>query len=421
MRRRSRTVDFSTPTRREIVHAYVERFDVRDTSQAGRIADDIEMATKPLAEHLVLIPVAAHQEALQIMPALEQYAQQETKQPFSVILGLNSPTDEVDSPAIGATLEQVERAKQQFPHVDIRTSLTHYDVPTIGTIRRDLWNGALLASMDQGAYTQKDVEIIGVNHDIDTISMSPRYIKRVQEYYGRRQRAHDNAGMQSTPHAPKSTLIKHAPSLAYPVISKGVYWIDFYHREMNTAYEAGMVFPLSYYANMDGFDPDARTHEVGSIFPREISQHKILGTNMQTSPRRYIDRLKYGYDKLWTDDSFGPDDQCRLPAIPTADMTIDELEAVILHEASIRQTIANIATRAIYTVLSQETDPTNDEMDVDAIEQTVNQTINRKLYLTTAVLERVVQSPRLAKEARSLYGDVDFIMEITDQLIDGED
>jgi hypothetical protein len=60
-------------------------------------------------------------------------------------------------------------------------------------------------------------------------------------------------------------------------------------------------------------------------------------------------------------------------------------------------------------------------MDVDAIEQTVNQTINRKLYLTTAVLERVVQSPRLAKEARSLYGDVDFIMEITDQLIAGED
>jgi hypothetical protein len=421
MPRQPRTPDFSNPTRREIVHAYVERFTPVDIAHAAHIADDIEKSAIPLANHLVIVPIAAHQEQRQVAPALAQYARQQTDQPFSVILGLNSPTHEIGNPGIDDTLEQIEHAKRQFPAVDIRTSLNHYDSPTIGTIRRDLWNGALLASMDQGAYTQEDVEIIGVNHDIDTISMSPRYVKRIQEHYDRRQRAHTRAGMQSTPHTPSSTLIKHAPDLDFPVISKGVYWIDFYHRQMNTAYEAGMVFPLSYYAGMDGFDPEAKTHEVGSIFPREISQHKILGTNMQTSPRRYIDRLKYGYDKLWTDDSFGPDDQCRLPVIPASDMTIDELEAVILHESSIQQTIANIATRAVYSALSQKANLISDEIDVDAIELTVNQTVNRKLYLTTAVLERIVQSPRLAKQARSLYGNVDFIIDITDRLMAGED
>lgn len=424
MRRRSRTPDFSSPTRREIVHAYMEQLNERDLSQAQHIADDIERTPTPLANHLVLIPVAAHQEKLQIIPAIEQYAQQQSNQSFSIILGLNSPVTESANPEIDATLAQIQYAKQRHPHVDIRTSMSYYDKPTIGMIRRDLWNGTLLASMDQGAYTQDETEIIGINHDIDTISMSPRYIGRIQDHYDRRERAHRNAGIQSAPHSPRSTLIKHAPSAAFPIISKGVYWDDFYHREMNSAYEAGMVFPLSYYADKDGFDPDAKTHEVGSIFPREIQQHRILGTNMQTSPRRYIDRLKYGYGKLWTEDSFGPDDQCRLPTIPSTDMTINELEAVITKDTSIRQTIGRIATRAIHATLLQSPEFMNpqsagDEVILNLVEQTMNQVINRKLYLATAVLERVVQSPRLAKQARSLYGDSDFIIEVTDRLMTG--
>lgn len=420
MRRRSHTPDFSLPTRRELVHGYIERLDARDISQAGRIADEIEIVSSPLAEHLVLIPVAAHQEQLQIQPAINAYARQVTDQPFSIVLGLNSPTTEFGNPSITDTLAQIEQAKQKHPHLDIRTSMSYYDEPVIGTIRRDLWNGALLASMDQGAYTQDEAEIIGINHDIDTVSMSPRYIKRVQDHYNRRQRAHDNAGMQPTPHTPTSTLIKHAHKPTHPVISRGVYWEDFFNRQMNIAYEAGMVFPLSYYAGKDGFDPEAKTHEVGSIFPSEVQQHKVPGTNIQTSPRRYIDRLKYGYSNLWTEDSFGPNDQCRLPLIPATDMTQDALEAVIVEKSSIRQTVAQIATRAINATLlrmpeSMQVVSSVNEINDYLLQQNMQKILNKKLFLTAAVLERIVQSPRLAEQARMLYGNDDFKAEIIDQ------
>jgi hypothetical protein len=105
-------------------------------------------------------------------------------------------------------------------------------------------------------------------------------------------------------------------------------------------------------------------------------------------------------------------------------MTINELEAVITKDTSIRQTIGRIATRAIHATLLQSPEFMNpqsagDEVILNLVEQTMHQVINRKLYLATAVLERVVQSPRLAKQARSLYGDSDFIIEVTDRLMTG--
>jgi hypothetical protein len=106
--------------------------------------------------------------------------------------------------------------------------MMHYETPIISEIRRDLWNGALLSAMNSGAYLYDDDEMIGINHDIDTTSMSPRYRQRVQRYCTGRRRAHANAGMASVQFSPRATPLKHTPSSTHPNISKGTYPDGFY-------------------------------------------------------------------------------------------------------------------------------------------------------------------------------------------------
>lgn len=167
----------AVPNRRQLVERYIGTFTDRDRGTADTIAAQLYNPKLPLADCQVLIPVAAHQESTQIQNTLAQYARQLTDQPFSVILSLNSPATEQSNPGINDTLQQIELARATHPNLDLRAALTFYDTPTIGLIRRDLWNGALVASTYSGAYDDPNDDIIGINHDIDAVSISPRYIQ----------------------------------------------------------------------------------------------------------------------------------------------------------------------------------------------------------------------------------------------------
>ncbi|MEO7904488.1 MAG: hypothetical protein ABIR91_01695, partial [Candidatus Saccharimonadales bacterium] len=140
------------PDRRQLVEHYIGTLTDRDRGAADNIAAQLYNPERALADCQVLIPVAAHQESTQIQNTLAQYAHQQTDQPFSVILSLNSPATEQLNPGVNDTLQQIELARAAHPDLDLRTALTFYDTPTIGLIRRDLWNGALIASTYSGAY-----------------------------------------------------------------------------------------------------------------------------------------------------------------------------------------------------------------------------------------------------------------------------
>lgn len=401
--------DFYAPTRSEAIHGYVERFDARDAASAQHIADEIIDQNQPLAKHLVLIPVAAHQESTQIEPALAQYANQITKQPFTVILGLNSPTTEADNPHILATSAAIDRAKKQHPDLDVRSTMTFYDEPTIGMVRRDLWNGTLLATMSEGAYLNED-EIIGINHDIDVVSINPRYIHRIQEHYTRQQRAHTNAGMQSTPFTPRATLLKHAPSEAHPNTSKGIYWMDFITRQMNSSYEASLVLPFSHYANTGGFNTTSKTYETQHLFEARAGRKSFIpGTTMQTSPRRYIDRLQYGYENIWTDESFGASDTCRT-VHNTVDISHGELEDIISRNGHLEQTVASIASAAINQLLLDQRSrfTTVENSDEEELVQVMHEIVSTKIGLIINVLARVIESHTLSTHAIALYCDMPY-------------
>jgi hypothetical protein len=407
-----KTVEFdpysNIQTRREAIHGYVERFTARDTIYAQHIAGAISKPDQPLADYVVLIPVAAHQEAEQIEPALAQYAHQQHHTPFSVVLGLNSPISEEGNPQISATIAAIEKAKQHHPYLDIRDSMTYYETPIIGEIRRDLWNGTLLSAMDSGTYLYEDDEMIGINHDIDLVSMSPRYMERVQRYYAGRRRAYANAGMAPVPFSPRATLLKHAPSSAHPNITKGAYWMDFMTRQLNGPYEASLVIPFSHYADRDGFQAEALTHETGSLFDYRMGASPYIpGTTMQTSPRRYVDRLRYGYDKIWTNDTFGPSDICRTsPAV--TDISQLELESIIGRRDTVRHTVAAISSAAIQQFLrsSKSLDEIYDAPNEMTLQ--LNSIITKKIKLTYNILTRIIHSESLSAEAAMLNRDLEY-------------
>lgn len=392
--------------RHKFIDDYLTTFTERDTSHAEHIADSIAKPDTPLAQTLVLIPVAAHQEASQIKNSLRLYANQQTSEPFTVILSLNSPTREANNPAIGETLAALRASQAEHPELDVRSALTFYDDPIIGAIRRDLWNGALLQAYREGAYTPDyQPEYIGINHDIDTISMSSHYIARIQKYYSTAQRRHTRSHLPPVPLPTRSTLIKHASSPNHPNISRGIYWSDFTARYSGIAYEEGLVIPLSHYADHRGFPATSRTHETQRLWKTHSRHHKIPGTAMETSPRRYIERLRNGYHTIWTSETFGANDTCRTNE-QHEDITPQTLEVIIENKEFI-PTIAAMSHHAIEAVLWDHLSLhhlTNEEI-ARVVFVEANAALNRRVKLAAHILERIVQSPRLARQATDLLTD----------------
>lgn len=403
--------NFQQPSRQEILETYIDTLTTRDTDYITDITRQIENPHLPLTATQVLIPVAAHQEADGISHALEQYAQQQTDQPFTVILSLNSPSSQQDNPEINRSIAAIEQVRHHYPMFDVRYALSFYDEPTIGMIRRDLWNSALISSHKQGLYNKPNDEVIGINHDIDLVSMSPRYIQRIQSHYERRQHTFEQHRVVA-PLGMARTGIRHALSPEHPNISKGILWSDFTNRQMNASYEAGLVFPLSYYAQYGGFRSTSLTHETRPLAINTPRVRHIPGTAMQTSPRRYVERLRYGYDKVWTNETFSAADTCRSKDMVSPDISFDELEAIIDKDTQLTDTIYAMSAIAANTYASKQDEMALIENTVAAYNQKVRTDLERfsraKIHLASEVLARVIASPSLAAKARSLHDNKRF-------------
>lgn len=291
------------------------------------VAEDFYDPDKPISDFGVLIPVAASQDADKIVPAMGEYARQEGTKPFTIFLSLNSPLD-VSQDKIREAEQQVELAKQLFPWLDIRHTVMRYDTPIIGQIRKDLWDGAMRVALTDGIYDRVGGDLIGFNHDIDTESMSRHYMRNAQAFYRKKQAEFAATGRTETPLPPRYTQLKHAfPFATHPNIARTLFWSDLSLRQVirGGVYSAGMAVPFSYYAKQRGFDKDAVIQEFESLLPRDNAG--ILGTSMETSPRRIVMRIGNGaLSEIWTVDSFGPLDDCRNPLALPPDISSDDME-----------------------------------------------------------------------------------------------
>jgi hypothetical protein len=288
-----------------IAHEYLESLSADNLHQASLVADAIHDPARPLARTVVIVPVAAAQDSELISHAMGEYARQRPRQPFSVVVGLNVDTN--TSPDSGAYLQvgmdQAAAAQKAHPELDIRVSTTSYQSPTIGKIRRYLWDGVLLAHQRQGLSPTE--EIIGLNHDIDLEHLPAYYLQAVQRRTANPVRAVGAFYTRS----------RHAFDPSHPNTSKLIAWNDFYHAMNENGYEAAAVIPMTFYATQGGFSADRATHEIGSVI--KSSPLKLQRTGyLVTSPRRLITRLlNHDFSEIWTPDTFGPADTCRDKAV----------------------------------------------------------------------------------------------------------
>lgn len=407
-------------TRYEAVNSYIETgLSARDKMAAIAIASQFQNSERPLSRWQVLIPVAAHQEATQIAPALEQYAAQQPKEPYSVLLSLNSPLGHAASAGVSDTVEAVGQAMRRYPELDVRYSMTFYESPTIGMIRRDLWNGALLARVNEGGYENGQPETIGLNHDIDIERLSPHYLAAIQNHYQQREAKYAFHNMHTVITPMTTTKLSHAPSSAHPNISKGAAWADFAARQAGQSYEAGMVFPFSHYADRGGFRANATTYETEPLFDRT---RDIPGASAQTSPRRYIDRLQYGYGAIWTNETFGSNDECRDQSAERPDLTSQELEAIVL-SPSLDDQCNNIALRAIHQHFIESDQRLKLHNGALSSDELIGEMVGavtsarRRLRIATRFGAKVMQSRMLVANLYSRALDTDHLVDLVDQYI----
>ncbi len=280
------------------------------------MVESLREPDRPLEASVVLIPVAAAQDSALIYPALEQYAQSEKCLPFTIALNLNQPAD-VERDWIHAAQAEVDRAKEDFPLLDIRTIHRRYKAPTIGEIRADLWDAAVRLADEESPTGKPALDYIGYNHDIDLMRLPKRFMSAAQMAY------------YTKPHtAVVATAVRHNRTGEFPYADRATALYDF----MNTgvaraAYEAGLIIPFEIYKEYGGFLRDTKTHET-RVFS-DGSPYTILSAPpLYTSPRRLIERIGAGagIDTLWTEETFGAHNTCRDPS-QLHDITPETLRA----------------------------------------------------------------------------------------------
>jgi len=384
-------------TRKQVVGNYLHNLDVFEQEHANQLAADLHRDDRPLAHTVVLIPVAAHQEAHNIENAIAQYAHQQTDQPFSVLLHPNAPL-EVDPAATEATLAEIEKAKQTHPQLDIRTTPPeYYDRPTIGVIRRNLWNAALLLAHYEGAFDTVGNEVIGINNDIDIVRQSPRNIKHVQARTNKVQLVYERLGQPEAISRPHGIFVKHAYDPETPNTSRAVFWYDFCYAQLRSkgSYEAGLIIPFSYYAKHDGIQSDATLIETKSLIDGK-NPGVIPGTILETSPRRFAQRL---HDtnllfNVWTESTFGANDECRTSK--AQDISRVKLKSLI--HGSLNSSLDYFFTTTVdrYEELF-DTEVRWNIKDKDTALDEFTQALDRKKRLVINVLTRIIEVPHIAE------------------------
>ncbi len=395
-----------SPSRRERIEKYLANN--QQLSVAASIAESFSRPDKPLANTVVLIPVAVEQDTHLITHAMREYAQQKDSNSFSVCLLLNGNLLTADE-TFTTAVECIRSSQSDHANsLDIRYATIKYDTPAIGQIRKNLWDGVLALAHAEGAYDTPGSDVIGINHDIDTISISPHYIRNVQQHYEKENtdivRAH---GPDAIPNLAHTLVSHHFPFDTHPNTAKGMYWFDITYRrtKQQHGYEEGITMPLSYYARQGGFNPRARTHESGPFIRPETISPSIEGTGMKTSPRRYIDRFPaQGYD-IWSSDTFSDNDPCRDTA-EKRDATPEELATHIRkHLSESLRYLTLFEARTVFSgAFGEEYSQITNDGQLYLMSQVAASKLERRYRQNFALAERTLRSIGLPDIAHELTG-----------------
>lgn len=405
------------PSRKSRVEAFMsDSMTVNELELAVEHARSFYEKDVPVARTIVLIPVAAHQEAPQISKALTEYASQVTNESFTVLLYLNCPRGFLDSEQVHKTLDAVDEAKAEHPLLDVRISIEEYTEPRIGAIRRDLWNAALVLAHYEGLFDNPEEDVLGINHDIDIEYMSPRYIQRIQKKYIHQQKKFIDIGAPELDLSPRSTLVRHALPPNHPYIARVISWSDFSLNQIRDVggFEASLVIPFGWYVKSGGFNAKDKTYESGSV-TNGTEVACIPGTILKTSPRRYLDRIaEHGLLNIWTDESFTATDSCREPQ-QVPDITQDQLEEIIFDSLdSYMQSyyIDPVIQRSLQSTLllsAIEELFNNDEAKPELLEQLkadLEIRLTKSIKLATRALRGIVESDTLADTVEFAYNPI---------------
>ncbi len=397
----------------------IETFIVKNMSfcereEATNIAINFYNANKPINSTIALIPVAAHQESERIIPAMAEYAKQQNSEPITILLHLNSPYQENNS-EVQKTLKQVQKAQQMFGNLDIRCSYTEYPTTTIGKIRKDLWNSAVILAHHDGLFDEPQNDIVGLNHDIDIEYLSPHYIARIQKYYQKQKEKLSKLGVVDRM-PPAFTKITHKIPENYPNIGKAVFWSDFLTLQLKgiVGFEASIAMPFSHYIYTGGFD-ESGIYESANIFD-DFNRRSIPNTLGKTSARRYIERLQSnGLNNIWTEDSFSQTDACRNSEIELEDISKNRLKEII--SESLEKDLENYFLGSAYKEMSNAilTDSMMTRLGIangsgltsgellEKIKIEYKILANRKLRLASQVLKNTLELPELAEFVDNSY------------------
>lgn len=388
------------PSAAEIISNYLDRLAPEEHVVAANLAAEFLQTDKPLANTIVLIPVAAHQEASNVYPALSQYARQQTDQPFSVLLHPNFPKN-ADMAAVEATQAQIAAAQADFPALDIRTGQPlRYDNPTIGAVRADLWNACLIIAQQTGNL-DGPAPMIGVNHDIDTDSIGRQYLRQVHRYY---------TNYDPMPHLlpgglpPANTRVRHTLPSSHPNIARLLFWYDLSYDYEASGYDAGTTIPLALYAGLGGFDRQAVIAEVlGLVKPYEYLCEMIPTTMIKTSPRRYVWRLAEGADYIWSEETFGPNDACR-ESLTVPDISENDLQEHLLDR--LPQTMGSTWHSAIVNQVNEgykfDSAP-SPELVLEHVIKRTERVASRALHTARRALGMIAASPEVLADFDAHY------------------
>lgn len=351
----------------------------RITAQPG-VADAAESILAqgdgaPLAPTAVLIPVAAHQEASNIYPAMAQYAGSESTDPFSVVLNMNWPQG-ADQRSIEDSIQALHKAQEDFPQTDIRYITKEYQEPRIGEIRADLWDAVLVAL--EMTDTEPYQPHIGLNHDIKQVKVPRRYIGLMQRF------------AETQNDLPFFGGYAHAPNEDYPNVSKAVMWQNFTCKANGFRYEPSTIMPMDWYADEGGFDRSAKFREVHSLLERNDTPRDryVRSPALLASSRRHVAHLRKGsYSTLWDPKAFHTDESHRSPDAPK-DLTEEELFGVVKDSIDTQVYFKEVVRKAV-----------------------ASNTLEKRLAAAGLILDRIIHLPdadALVEEAvEQVFADAD--------------
>ncbi|MDB5162317.1 MAG: hypothetical protein JWM52_825 [Candidatus Saccharibacteria bacterium] len=290
---------------------------------------------------IIAIPVAGHQEYENIFHTLEQFAQQDmSPRKYEIVLYLNMPGKGGENDAelterLYLTLNEIDRFRQQYPNVVVRTATTTYRIgePTIGAIRAELWNALTYDLIQRGR--QDDVLVI--SSDADIVTLNSVYLSDMTSTF-QNQKVDIVAAQlrwQPVPDIPYNSPVnkilryqtfldnvrdRHADTLhtadANTGISLAMYMaVGGYHRGMALGEMSNIVNRIRYWRQSNE-QREANNY----IAPEKPMEAKAPQAALRTHSRRLIKAMALGYSpyNAWDQRliTFGADDALRTEQAP---------------------------------------------------------------------------------------------------------